>query len=382
MQTHETKISMVAPSGTGKTMLMTAIYCSVIEKLSSNSKFKFKASGDTEKMIKAKKDELEEHSRSGWTSKNRCPGTTDNQEYSFTVEKGEEKDFSCRIKFFDNKGGVYDDGFVKALRQLTEDKTRADNTKGSIDSDTKQLCQKFIDSNVLLVPIESPFVMHWYETKDCPPLMEEHDASEKSLCLSNVNEIVKLWAKNKINKKERALLIFVPLKCETYFNDNDGDENDEKKNTSGEKKSSEKANDRSGKLMKAVEMAFIEGMKTWVNYEIINVEIRAVDTFGISELREIELDKETKSLKASYGLKKYNKNGSPRILGATGLLSEIIKFDLGPMRDSLRRKGFLKKLTSKKDKDEFCSGLVSAFLDTIIEKEEDKQFLSPRNKKY
>ena len=134
--------------------------------------------------------------------------------------------------------------------------------------------------------------------------------------------------------------------------------------------------------MKSVEMAFIEGMKTWVNYEIINVEIRAVDTFGISELREIELDKETKSLKASYGLKKYNKNGSPRILGATGLLSEIIKFDLGPMRDSLRRKGFLKKLTSKKDKDEFCSGLVSAFLDTIIEKEEDKQFLSPRNKKY
>ena len=81
-------------------------------------------------------------------------------------------------------------------------------------------CQKWIqESSVIIVPIDANLVMEANRSKDS----KTSKASQKWLEVSGVEEFLRDWAKGRYGKQESGLLLFVPVKCETYFNDNGGD---------------------------------------------------------------------------------------------------------------------------------------------------------------
>ncbi len=78
-------------------------------------------------------------------------------------------------------------------------------------------CQEWIrESSVLIVIVDSNLVME----------ADSQDKVESALKLmetQKVKSLVEDWAKNRRNQQKSALLIFVPVKCESYFNDNGGE---------------------------------------------------------------------------------------------------------------------------------------------------------------
>ncbi len=77
-------------------------------------------------------------------------------------------------------------------------------------------CQEWIqESSVIIVPIDANLIME-ADNKD------RAKASRELLEVSRVEELVRGWAKGRWSKEESGLLLFVPVKCETYFNDNGG----------------------------------------------------------------------------------------------------------------------------------------------------------------
>ena len=77
-------------------------------------------------------------------------------------------------------------------------------------------CQQWIqESSVIIVPIDANLIME-ADNKD------RAKASRELLEVSRVEELVRDWSKGRWSKEESGLLLFVPVKCETYFNDNGG----------------------------------------------------------------------------------------------------------------------------------------------------------------
>ena len=77
-------------------------------------------------------------------------------------------------------------------------------------------CKKWIqDSSVIIIPIDANLIME----ANSP---DESKASRQWLEVFEVKELLRDWARGRYNKQESGLLLFVPVKCETYFNDNGG----------------------------------------------------------------------------------------------------------------------------------------------------------------
>lgn len=84
-------------------------------------------------------------------------------------------------------------------------------------------CKAWInDSSVIIIPIDSNLVM---ETNN----KDEDAASKDLLQVQEVEELVRDWAKKRLHEEESGLLLLVPVKCETYFDDNGGTEDNSEK---------------------------------------------------------------------------------------------------------------------------------------------------------
>ena len=92
---------------------------------------------------------------------------------------------------------------------------------GNAPKDSNQDWEKYQawihDSSAIIVPIDSNLVME-VENKD------HYEASQTSLQVQLIEEVVRDWAKIRWEKQESGLLLLVPVKCETYFDDNGGQE--------------------------------------------------------------------------------------------------------------------------------------------------------------
>ena len=89
--------------------------------------------------------------------------------------------------------------------------------QGDIGQQTWGKCKKCIEeSSVIIVPIDANLIM---EVNN----QETRKASLELLEVEEVKDLVRDWAKGRITMGESGLLLLVPVKCETYFNDNGGD---------------------------------------------------------------------------------------------------------------------------------------------------------------
>ena len=79
-----------------------------------------------------------------------------------------------------------------------------------------QKCQSWIqDSSVLMVIVDAALVM---ETDN----ENQQQRVQDLMNITEINRQIDRWVQNKKEKRQSGLLLFVPVKCESYFNDNTG----------------------------------------------------------------------------------------------------------------------------------------------------------------
>lgn len=87
----------------------------------------------------------------------------------------------------------------------------------SEDAKLWKACQQWIeDSSILIVPIDSNLVMQ-ANSDD-----KKKRAREILGVSSGTKDLIEVWAKTRWSSQTSALLLFAPVKCESYFEDNGG----------------------------------------------------------------------------------------------------------------------------------------------------------------
>lgn len=165
---------------------------------------------------------------------------------------------------------------------------------GEMGSKTWKKCQDWIlDSSVIIVPIDAALIMEANNK-------ERAKAARELLQVYEVEDLVRNWAKGRLAKGTSALLLFVPVKCETYFND-DGEKNqslalyekfdkfyagaiDAVKQEMSEKEVEEQETGSSSGLRSKIEK-LIRGFIPTLTYTI---EYHPIDTIGCIEIFNAE----------------------------------------------------------------------------------------------
>ena len=191
--------------------------------------------------------------------------------------------------------------------------------KGETGQKTWAKCQEWIlDSSVIIVPIDATLLME-ADNRD------RAAAARHLLQIYDLEELVRNWAKRRCSLTS-ALLLFVPVKCETYFN-NDGGEN------------------QSHALYEKFSWFYgdvIEAAKQEMSNLEYNIEYHPVDTIGCVEIYNAEwINVNGKlSLNCQYRVRDPISNNRPKRnpLGTIGLLNSISKQIIVKNRQS---RGFL-----------------------------------------
>lgn len=127
-----------------------------------------------------------------------------------------------------------------------------------------EACKRFMsESTVLIVPVESTVLMEAKQDS-------QKRVRSRLLIPNQVADVARQWAKDRYNRSnEPALLLLCPIKCETYFADNDG------------------RREESAALLEAVRDVY-HGLLEAVRGEARNAKIiyAPVDTFGCVELKD------------------------------------------------------------------------------------------------
>jgi hypothetical protein len=193
------KIGIVGPTRVGKTSLIAAILKDG-QSLLQGTPLSIKPFGkNTERRIDQHHTDLECSILLGEFNSGAVSGTEESFKYELHLDPGVEG-AGIRFGLLDYPGGWIDAKHRPAERE-GEWKT----------------CENWMkESSVLIVPVESAVMMEGYSPR-------HKESVSHILNTANVAKVVREWAKNRAARPhEPALLIFCPVKCETYFADNGG----------------------------------------------------------------------------------------------------------------------------------------------------------------
>lgn len=307
----EFKIGMIAPRGAGKSSLLLAIYDEVSQRVSRNN-LKFRTSNeDTNKAMNKVQSQFRASIDSAKSSKDdmfvvpQLAASEGCDTYDFTLMIPADigvgsSDQKVRFSVLDYPGGWLG-------QEVFEE----------------QIAPFLNESTTLLVPISADLAMTWQETLG--KNNEKNSLAREKLQVSNVVRNIAEWIKYKVENNLRAQLIFVPIKCEKYFDDNGG------------------TFDQSADLVKAVCDLYILELEEFLKKifanpsdvekvnSLINCKIFAVDTYGIAELRNVALkynkDHEPDKLESSFRRRPQMGNDI-RMKNAYELLIDIVGFQV------------------------------------------------------
>lgn len=186
------KVSMVATSGFGKTTLLSCMYQHVSQQLTQVGKMRIDCESEEERRrLKYNLKLMNDAVATGQlhtTVSAALSGTSERKEFEFYMELSHENE-KLQIPFtiMDFPGGWIKEGGKAEIKETLN------------------------DSRILLVPVDAPVIM----SAKTP---EEIQASRRVLSVDDVKELVEEWAQHrKAKQDEKALLIFVPVKCEKYL---------------------------------------------------------------------------------------------------------------------------------------------------------------------
>lgn len=275
------KIGVIGPSRVGKTSFITAILENS-QSLLAGTPLKMKPSGlPTSKRIEMHKNDRQGSINAGEFNPGGLKGTEEKFEYEFILDTGFDE---LKINFMDYPGAWID----------AEKKTEQTHKRW------EQECIPWLnDSTILVIPIDSAVVMEAAHS-------DHKKALPFILTINQVREVVREWAKERVQKAEEpALLILSPLKCESYFNDNGGSKN-----------KSDELYQKCFNEYKGLFEVVAQELKGELNISTIYAPI---DTFGCVEL--VDTKWKEKEFSATYRVR----NSEIRPKGAEVVLISICK---------------------------------------------------------
>lgn len=306
-------IGVIAPTQTGKTTMMYAMFYEVKHLLSRHGSLTdvtgpvtFEPDSDiTQKKLAIAERRYEQiiKSEDCFTNLSNIPSTSDVEYYPFFL-KLPKFSISCRFNLMDYPGGALD-----------------------VHEECSAKIREFLsDSDVLLVPISADLLMEWFRnhkstSKDA---VQRTFAALNGLNIENISVMIRHWCARHRNNRRDGLLIFVPIKCEKYFNDNGGKVN------------------KSVHLNEAVSDLYYSKIKS----DLTDTDIRcctiSADTYGFAEVKKTLLITYNGSsyLKSFYG-KRENCSTTLSPLGAMFILAEVVRFIVNSQECSSWRNPFL-----------------------------------------
>ncbi len=248
------KIGMIAPKGSGKTALISAICSEVQERLASEPLEFWPVGSSTQQAMQRANAAFNTaiNSPNNLFEVPKLQPTSDVQEYLFAVtltETGQTIGFSV----LDYPGEML----------------------GNSDFGS-QVTPFLLESSALFVPISSDILMYWSDTKSLTDTINKkcNATADMTLDCDNVILAIKNWIAHKKRLGIPAQLFFVPIKCEKYFNDNGGSE------------------DSHLKLQNAIFERYVEPLEMTAEEKLlIQTNIYYVDTYGVVALNNVEVVK-------------------------------------------------------------------------------------------
>lgn len=295
------KVGMVAPTKAGKTTLLAATSEAIKEKLVGNA-YRITANAADEVTRDAMRRAIVEYktcmSGEDVFSTPQLRGTTETTDYKYTVTIPVEGGAPQHLNFWwkDFPGGLV--GMAEF-----------DNEVGP-----------FINESVaLVVPLPSDILMAWKDSYNVNDKMSirVNMAAGEALDFGNVCNVIRNWIAQNAGKD--ILLMFAPIRCEAYFNDNGG------------------ADDKSDRLFRAIEELYIEPLElTPTQKKHVQVEAYAVDTYGTVELKRVKLvESPVGDLLESEFQKRIGSGHNIRAKGAAEVFTAICHFELAKIARTL-----------------------------------------------
>jgi hypothetical protein len=193
------KIGIVGPTRVGKTSLIASIL-NDSQRLLEGTPVSMRPHGPkTERRVAQHHKELSGSIRAGEFHPGAVSGTEESFKYELDLDPGTSTE-GIRLCLMDYPGG-----WIDSTRRPEEREAEWD------------ICKQWMkDSSVLIVPVESAVMMEASSSrhrKAIPFILNTYD----------VEQVARAWAKDRARcPDEPALLIFCPVKCESYFADNGG----------------------------------------------------------------------------------------------------------------------------------------------------------------
>ena len=201
----EFKIGIVGPSRVGKTTLLTSILENAHDLLAGKS-MSFETEDDkTKTIVSDSNNALDGSLYAGEFDVGALGGTQTPTELNFVLSHSSVSEIQIKVRFLDFPGGLLDNAPARKEEWGT--------------------CLQWIkNSPILMVPVDASVLMEATNSthvKSIPSILSLH----------NVEEVVRCWAKfrKEIHDDSPGTLLFCPLKCESYFNDNGGRRDDSEK---------------------------------------------------------------------------------------------------------------------------------------------------------
>jgi hypothetical protein len=195
-ESFDFRIGIIGPTRVGKTSLLASLL-SEAQTLLEGTPVGFIAQGVTRRRLAQHQTDLRGSLLAGEFTPGGLKGTEEPFKFELAMAVGNT---SIQLGFLDYPGG-----WIDSTRRSEK-----------LEREWEQ-CESWIQaSSVLLIPIDASVLMEATLPKHkraIPDVLRFHD----------VEQVVRNWAKvRNQNPKEPALLILVPLKCESYFADNGG----------------------------------------------------------------------------------------------------------------------------------------------------------------
>lgn len=310
------KIALSGPSRVGKTSLVTTFLAQAQSLLAETPVSITPEDGPTEKRLNDNRDDLKACLFSpGEFNVASLGGTQNKTIYKLVMKVGKSR---IRFDLLDFPGGWLNP-----------------EERSQVKSDW-EFCEDWMaKSAVLLIPIEATLVM------EAMSYQREIRKTVRNLQISKVETMARTWAKRRAEAGEPGLVIFAPVKCETYFPDNDGFQ---------DKSGALYDRAMSGSLYGGVRRAIEEEMDSCSN--LLGVEYHPVGTLGCVDFCTGKYKED--DFHATYE-RRSNAEWNP--YGADGILISLAKF--AALGDENAERGVLSAIWR------FLSGEQKALLEAI-----------------
>ncbi|MGI5404408.1 hypothetical protein ACQEVG_34145 [Streptomyces sp. CA-135486] len=280
------KIGVLGPTRVGKTSLIASILADS-PRILRGTPVTLKPRGSaTEKRIMRRRAELDGAVLAGNFSPGALSGTQSPVYFDLALEAG-ISGAGIQLSILDFPGG-----WLSA------------ETRPSDVENAWQECRSFMaQSSVLLIPVDASVLMEAVETRHRRLL-------PGILTTPEVEALTEEWAKERIMRPdEPALMVFVPVKCETYFADNGGTRNDAQL-----------------LLDSVLELYRQAAEMVWLNAPHAQILYCPVDTLGCVDLITADWEPSTDpggfTFKADFGIRK---PGRISVRGAEDVLISVCR---------------------------------------------------------